>query len=106
MQKTYIIFIVLVAVFVAVNVGFGFLERYLARKSRGMGTVLPAFFLIISVMTMLNSVEKSIKQIFEANSPLIAILVLIGVFAFINIPTIVTYAVFCKVRKGIEKSEK
>ncbi len=99
MKATIALLIVFVVIFVLINIGFGFLERYLARKSEGLGKIMPIFFFIVAVMAMVNSVEQAARQMLEYGRPVATILVLAGVFVFLNIPTIVTYVVYRKVRK-------
>lgn len=104
-MTTIILFIVLILLYVLLNVVFGFLERYLVRKKRSYGMILPAFFFIISVMTMMTSLEQSVSEILSVDAPVVAVLVIIGVFVFINIPTIVTYIIYRRVLKGMDEKK-
>ena len=89
-----------IAVVAALNVAFGVLEWFLAKaKNRSLGLIMPFFFFIISVSSLLTSVEKTFTQLLTGQAPWAAIVVLIALFLFLNIPTVVTYAVYFRTRK-------
>lgn len=100
MSQTIFVVVAAILVVVVINVIFGVLERFLAKsKNKSLGLILPVFFLIIAIMSMLTSIEKTFTQLLTVDTPLVALIILIVLFLFINIPTIVTYAVYYRTRK-------
>jgi hypothetical protein len=96
------VLIAAVVVVIVFNVAFGVLEWFLAKsKNKVFGLVLPFFFFITAVMSMLTSIEKTFTQLLTVDTPIAALIVMIALFVFINIPTIVTYAVYFRTRKKL-----
>lgn len=100
MSQSIFILVATVVVVAVINLLFGVLEWFLAKsKNKNFGLVLPIFFFVIAVMSMLTSIEKTFTQLLTVDTPLAALVVLIALFLFINIPTIVTYLVYYRTRK-------
>ncbi|MGN1013792.1 MAG: hypothetical protein ACI4PM_00380 [Butyricicoccus sp.] len=100
MKGTGIILLVFLLILVGLNVGFGLLERILAKKAnRGVGLVMPIFFFIISVMSILSAVEQTLPQMTAVDTLPAAIVLLVILFLFLNIPTIVTYVIYARTRR-------
>lgn len=90
--------VVLVAA--AVNTAFGVIEWFIARgKNKTLGLVLPFSFFVIAVMSILTSIEKLFLQLISTEAPAAAIFILIALFLFLNIPTLVTYLVYFRIRR-------
>lgn len=89
-----------VLVVAAVNTAFGVIEWFISRgKNKAFGLVLPVSFFVIAVMSMLTSIEKLFLQLISAETPVAAIFILISLFLFLNIPTLVTYLVYFRIRR-------
>ena len=100
MKGSMVLLVVFLLVLVGINVGFGLLERILAKKAnRAVGLVMPVFFFIVAVMSMVSSIEKTFMQLISTDTPLAAGLLIVIVFLILNIPTIVTYTVYFFTRK-------
>ena len=89
-----------ILVVAAVNIALGVIEWFLARgKNRTLGLVLPFSFFVIAVMSMLTSIEKLFLDLISTETPAAAVIVLIALFLFLNIPTLVTYLVYFRIRR-------
>ena len=89
-----------ILVVAAVNIAFGVIEWFLARgKNKTLGLVLPFSFFVIAVMSMLTSIEKLFIDLMSTDTPVAAVIVLIALFLFLNIPTLVTYLVYFRIRR-------
>ena len=89
-----------ILVVAAVNIAFGVIEWFLARgKNKTLGLVLPFSFFVIAVMSMLTSIEKLFLDLVSTETPAAAVIVLIALFLFLNIPTLVTYLVYFRIRR-------
>ena len=100
MSSSIAVLIGVVLVIAAVNAAFGVIEWFLARgKNKTLGLVLPFSFFVIAVMSMLTSIEKLFIDLMSTDTPVAAVIVLIALFLFLNIPTLVTYLVYFRIRR-------
>ncbi len=81
--------------------GLWYFERILAKKAqRGYGLIMPIMFFILSVVSIVQTIPNVISQTLEAGlSMSAAILSIVISFVLINLPTLLVYVVYFRIRR-------
>lgn len=88
---------------VIICLALAFFERFLANLAGHVpGLVLPVFFALTSLFSILSTVWQVLADLTRYGTPMEIILMFAGLFILLNIPTLVTYAmyVYCRRKKG------
>ncbi|MGM9649103.1 MAG: hypothetical protein ACI3XY_03935 [Butyricicoccaceae bacterium] len=88
---------------VIICLALAFFERFLANlKGRIPGLVLPYFFGFTSIFSILTAVWQVLLDLTKYGTPIQIILMFAVMLVALNVPTLITYAVYvlCRRKKG------